>query len=144
MTENDVKRTLRQLKKLEVKLRYGEEAPARPVLLWNRFFDLREKAGCMAKYTLPRLLAMTRTEFKSSVDEYWSFLYQELFSQPAAQETVRYNASALMELGLPADADLQTVKKRFHELAMQTHPDLGGDAERFIALTNAYKKLTGR
>ena len=36
--------------------------------------------------------------------------------------------------------DIKTeIKKRFHNLALQHHPDKGGDAEKFKELSNAYK-----
>jgi len=41
-------------------------------------------------------------------------------------------------------AGAEDVKRRFRELARQTHPDAGGDAARFIELMEDYRKLTGR
>lgn len=49
---------------------------------------------------------------------------------------------ALDVLGLEADADLATLKRRFRALAHDHHPDRGGDATRFAAINDAYRRLT--
>ena len=50
--------------------------------------------------------------------------------------------AASEELGLPADADLASVKRRFRALAHDHHPDRGGDAARFAAINDAYRLLS--
>ncbi|HEY8420442.1 MAG TPA: J domain-containing protein [Thermoclostridium sp.] len=47
----------------------------------------------------------------------------------------------LKQFGLPYDADMDAIKKRFRELAKKYHPDTGGDSTKFIELMEAYKKL---
>jgi DnaJ-class molecular chaperone len=47
----------------------------------------------------------------------------------------------LAQLGLPYDADKNTIKKRFRELAKKYHPDTGGDSMKFIQLMESYRKL---
>ncbi|HBL84949.1 MAG TPA: hypothetical protein DDZ99_08630 [Clostridiales bacterium] len=44
-------------------------------------------------------------------------------------------------MNLPYDATERDIKRRFHELEKQYHPDLGGNANKFIELLNTYKKL---
>ena len=44
-------------------------------------------------------------------------------------------------LGLEPDAGPQEVKKRYRELALETHPDRGGDKERFDLVTKAKETL---
>ena len=46
-------------------------------------------------------------------------------------------AQALQVLGLELDADNDEVEKRFRALAMQHHPDRGGELDRFQALQEA-------
>ena len=46
--------------------------------------------------------------------------------------------SALAALGLPADASAQAVKHRFRELALEQHPDQGGDPLLFQLLRQNY------
>jgi DnaJ-domain-containing protein 1 len=55
---------------------------------------------------------------------------------------VRYYAGsrrdeALAVLGLDGSADLDAAQRRYRELAMQHHPDRGGDATRFHAIQEA-------
>ncbi len=50
-------------------------------------------------------------------------------------------ASAFEVMGLPVTATLAEVKKAYHKAALQHHPDKGGDAEKFKALSNAYEKV---
>ncbi|OSM01881.1 DNA-J related domain-containing protein [Magnetofaba australis] len=44
---------------------------------------------------------------------------------------------ALAELGLPGHATQETIKRRYRKLAMENHPDRGGDAERFRRVAEA-------
>lgn len=46
-------------------------------------------------------------------------------------------------LGLPADADMELVTKRFRQLAMHLHPDRTGNAldDKFLRLCEAYRLL---
>jgi hypothetical protein len=48
---------------------------------------------------------------------------------------------ALELLGLPVDADLPTIKRRFRALAHDLHPDRGGDAAHFARINDAYRQL---
>lgn len=50
--------------------------------------------------------------------------------------------AALEVLGLEPDVDLTTLKRRFRALAHDHHPDRGGDAARFAAINDAYRRLT--
>lgn len=43
-------------------------------------------------------------------------------------------------LGVPADADRETVRRRYRELASENHPDRGGDAARMAAINVAYQQ----
>lgn len=45
-------------------------------------------------------------------------------------------------LGVPQDADKQTIKKAYRKLAAQYHPDRGGDAEKFKEVAEAYSILS--
>ena len=44
-------------------------------------------------------------------------------------------------LGLSEDASEEEVKKTYRKLSMETHPDRGGDKEKFIAVTEAKNKI---
>ncbi len=139
MENVEVKRKLRELKRLELKIRYGKLP-----LFWNAFFDLQETSIRKAKYTLRDLVSMSHDEFKQVIGEYWSFVYNKLFNEYDLQAGINYDTGILLKWGLPYDADAAAVKKRFRELAKLYHPDTGGDADQFIALMVDYKKLTSR
>ncbi len=48
---------------------------------------------------------------------------------------------ALEILGLSEDATLADIRKRFRELALKYHPDVGGDRERMALISRAYATL---
>lgn len=43
-------------------------------------------------------------------------------------------------LGLSEDASVEDVKKAYRKLSLETHPDRGGDKDKFIAITEAKNK----
>ncbi|MER3407121.1 MAG: heat-shock protein, partial [Patescibacteria group bacterium] len=48
-------------------------------------------------------------------------------------------------LGVPENADEETIKKAFRELAKKYHPDVpGGDAEKFKEILEAYRVLSDK
>jgi hypothetical protein len=53
-------------------------------------------------------------------------------------------SSAWDVLGLEPGASPIAVRKAFHAKALETHPDQGGDADRFRAVMKAFEKLTTR
>ncbi len=48
---------------------------------------------------------------------------------------------ALAVLGLPPNATIPQIKKRYRKLAKQHHPDLGGDPRQMQRLVAAYELL---
>jgi curved DNA-binding protein CbpA len=45
-------------------------------------------------------------------------------------------------LGVKRDASQDEIKKAFHKLAQKHHPDMGGDAEKFKEISEAYSTLS--
>ena len=45
-------------------------------------------------------------------------------------------------LGVPRDADADTIKKAFRKLARKHHPDAGGDEAKFKEINEAYEVLS--
>lgn len=54
------------------------------------------------------------------------------------------NTEALAILGVDPDASVKEITTRFHALAREQHPDIGGDADEFALLKLAYDVLVGR
>jgi hypothetical protein len=53
-------------------------------------------------------------------------------------------SSAWTTLGLAPGASLADVRRAFRQHALQTHPDHGGDADRFRTVQDAYERLVNR
>jgi curved DNA-binding protein len=47
-------------------------------------------------------------------------------------------------LGVPRDADHDTIKKAYRKLAMEHHPDKGGDVNKFQEISTAYETLSNQ
>jgi hypothetical protein len=137
-----IKRKLRELRRLEIKLRSGGDNRKLPGLAWETFFNLHSNMPQKAKYSLAELAALNHDEFRHLVHEYWAFVYDDLFSENVLAGSGDFDIKLLARLGLPVDADAAAVKRRFRELAKRYHPDLGGDAASFIELIELYRQLS--
>lgn len=145
LRSEEIKQKLRQLKRLEEKIRFGGSAQPAARLVWSRFFDTRAVPMGRAKYPLDKLAAMSKEEYKAVVDEYFAYVYYELYKENETELLKGvYDPEILKKLGLPHDAGTQDIKRRFRELAKKYHPDTGGDAARFIELMETYKQLTAK
>ena len=139
-----LKQKLRKLKQLERKLRFNGAKNASVRLIWESFFNLQGENRGKAKYSLNDLAVMTHDEYKAVVDEYFAFVYFELYKENGILCPQNgYDPAILTRLGLTVFADEQDIKKRFRELAKKYHPDTGGDGASFIKLMEDYKRLTG-
>ncbi len=58
-----------------------------------------------------------------------------------ACERDEHRAEALTLFALPTEAGPDTIRRRWRELALQHHPDRGGDADTFIRLRWAWEHL---
>jgi hypothetical protein len=138
----EIKRKLRQLKSFEEKLLHKGDTKPADGFVWDRFFDMHDSASSRAKYSPEKLTAMSKEEYKAVVDEYFAYMYYELYKDnDAAIIQGLYDPEILKRLGLPHDAGAQDIKRQFRELAKRYHPDTGGDAARFIELMETYRQL---
>jgi DnaJ domain len=138
-----LKRKLRQLKQLELTIRFGRHAtPERPTLVWNVFFSTRATSPTSVKYPLSDLLQMDHHELKAVFDEYFFRVYYQNYQDQGLTHADVYDPQLLALLGLPPYAGIAELKKRFRELAKRYHPDHGGDSEQFIELVDIYERLT--
>lgn len=151
MDKKELKQKIRKLKKLELMNRYGlsgeyirNNADSNDIdklpLVWKEFFDLNHAAGSTARYTLPALELMDENELKQVYDEFWFWVYYRMYQEKGIQMMEVQNPELLSYLGLPYDADQCMVKKRFHELCKQYHPDEGGRQDKFVELIQMMEK----
>ncbi|WIV21191.1 J domain-containing protein [Paenibacillus polygoni] len=141
---DEIKRKLRKLKKLELKIRMNSSIQPEKKLIWDNYFGHHGANNCRAKYSLLMLASMNREEYLSVINEYLSIVYYELYKESGIiYEEGMYDPDILSKLGIPTNADENSIKKRFRELAKKYHPDTGGDASMFIELMDNYKKLMG-
>ena len=127
---DEIKHKLRKLKRLEINLRSAGNNQRRLSPVWDKFFDLREKGEITAKYTLSMLTSMCRDDYKKIINDYLSFLYNEIYIKPYTHDYTANKTDALIHMDLQYDAGITEIKRRFHELAKIYHPDAGGDAEK--------------
>jgi hypothetical protein len=138
-----LKRKLRQLKRLELTIRFGRQvASEQPMLVWNVFFSTKTSDPAVVKYPLPRLLQMDHQELKVVFDEYFFRIYYQTYQDQGFTQADVYDPQLLTLLGLPAYAGIVEIKQRFRALAKRYHPDQGGDSEQFIELVELYERLT--
>ncbi len=139
-----LKRKLRQLKRIEIKIRFpGQPAPPGHRLVWNEFFSTKVTDDGAVKYPLKRLLEMDRQGQKQVFEEYFYRVYFRHYEERGLTIADVYDPTLLSLLGLPPQAGIQDIKARFRELAKRYHPDHGGDSEKFIELVELRERLTG-
>jgi hypothetical protein len=138
-----LKRTLRQLRQLELTLRFGQApAPDHPPLVWDVFFSTKAADSRPVKYPLSHLLELERDEFKSILDEYFTRIFAQTTEGRSLTQADIYDPQLLARLGLPPDAGSKEIKRQFRALAKQYHPDRGGESTQFVELVALYETLS--
>ncbi len=141
---DQLKRKLRQLKKLEISIRFKDRPMVEGCkLLWDVFFSTQVEKDISVKYPLSRLLGMGHQELKAVVEEYFYRIYFQNYKENGLAMADVHDPQLLSLLGLPPYAGTQDIKKRFRELAKRYHPDHGGDSAKFVALVEIYEQLKG-
>jgi hypothetical protein len=136
-----LKRKLRELKRVEKRIRFGDAPADEKELVWNYFFSTEDAHDGAVKYSLNTLLGMDRQGVKQVVEEYFYHVYYRWFKEGSLEAGELYDPALLEALGLPLDAGFENIRRRFRELAKKYHPDLGGDNEKMLSLLETYRKL---
>lgn len=150
----EMKRKIRNLKKVELKIRFHiedfSESNSRLNILskqcnirlvWDDFFDLHENTSRKVRYPLKKLISLSKDDLKDIISEFYYGVYYQFYKDNGMLDMSFYNPDILAQLGLPFDADTAAVKKRFRELAKLYHPDTGGDGAKFIELIERFESL---
>jgi DnaJ domain len=138
-----LKRKLRQLKQLELTIRFERQpVPKQPTLVWNVFFSTKTVDPASVKYPLSRLLQMDHQELKAVFDEYFFRVYAQTYQDQGFRHADVYDPQLLALLELPPYAGIVEIKQRFRALAKRYHPDQGGNSAQFIELVELYERLT--
>ena len=147
--DDEIKRKLREIKKLEMKVRLNSlelqinskksfrDSP-NIKLVWDKFFDLKGESTKAVKYTINQLALMTKDEFKDVINEYFYHVYYWCYKESGFIDNYIVDSEILTQLGLPI-TDTSELKKKFRELAKIYHPDNGGDSDKFNALMEEYR-----
>ena len=139
-----LKRKLRQMKRLEAKIRFGgQHVPGNRQLVWNAFFSTKAADEATVKYPLNRLVEMDRQGRKKVFDEYFYRVYYQNYKDRGLTIADVYDPTLLSLMGLSPHAGSAEIKARFRELAKRYHPDHGGDSEKFIELVELRERLAG-
>lgn len=143
MDIRELKQKLRQLKKIELIVRFGSaDLPSgerRRPLIWDSFFS--DKTGTRPRYPLETLLIMNNEGRKRVFADYLYTVYTEGYKERGLLFPDGFDYQTLFDFDLPAGASREDIKKRFRELAKIAHPDHGGSNEAMAALLEQYHKL---
>ncbi|MDP4527945.1 DNA-J related domain-containing protein [Alkalimonas delamerensis] len=80
---------------------------------------------------------MDAATLQQQLDAFWQH-YASQSSAPTPSFS-HQQACSLLELDWPCD--LTTIKRQYRSLALQHHPDRGGDADSFVQIRMAYQQL---
>ncbi len=143
MDYDELKRKLRNLKKVEERIRFGNAVNAanRKLYVWDQFFSTKNEKDMGVKYPLFTLIQMDKPRYKEIVEEYFYTVFFLKYKENGITGKDIYDPELLSVLNLMPGAGFTEIKTRFRELAMKYHPDHGGDAERLIEVLEAYHKL---
>lgn len=79
---------------------------------------------------ISNLLTTTETDIRTLLDDFWKHYFSD---------SQKHNA--LNKLGLSEPVDFKTIKQQYRRLAMQHHPDRGGNADTLIEINQAMQCL---
>src|SRR5215813_12621992 len=110
LTVPQLKRKLRQLKQLELTIRFGRpSAPAQSTLLWDVYFSTKAADPSSVKYPLSHLLPLEHQELKAVFDEFCFRLYSQIYQDQGRTHLDAYDPQVLALLGLPPYAGIDEI-----------------------------------
>ncbi len=144
MDARQIKQKLRQLKRMELRVRFGDLAAGRSsncILVWDDFFGDRKNTGKGCRYPAYLVEKMGHETRKRIFAEYLFAVYYQSYKEKGLFFGEVFDPDKLSGFNLGPDAAVEDIKKRFRELAKTHHPDHGGTHEAMVALLEEYQKL---
>ena len=133
MTRDELVRKLRDLRRLERRLSGGQGDPTE---VWCEYFSLSE--GARVRYPFRMLQVFDRTSRERAFGEYLLALWARVGSTEPVRSAP--DRSLLDELGLGPHARNEDVRAAFRRLALELHPDVGGDEDLMRELIERYRR----
>lgn len=123
-----MKKKIRALKKQEILIR-GDNRK----LVWDTYFK--------GKYSIEKLETSSDDARKRIIEDYFISVYMLYYRENGISIDRFLDPALLQVFGLPSYATMEDVKKRFRELAMEHHPDHGGDINIFRYYMDVYEEI---
>merc|ERR1712008_577806 len=127
--------------------RHGEANPRQPMRIFTES-ELKQRLGVLDADTIAKEIGMTTDELDDHMNRCsMDVTDAEVSKIQKWREIVNGNLktlqkrSALAFLGLPPEASEQDVNKMYKKLALELHPDKGGDPEKFQELVEMKDRL---
>lgn len=137
-----LKHKLRQLKKVEDKIRFEHVSnTSSKKYVWNEYFSTKSIDDSTVKYPMRKLLDFDKQELKEVFEEYFYSVYFRKYQDMGLYFDEIQDPSILSYFGLAPGASVEDIKKKFRELAKKYHPDYGGSNEKMIEILDAYHRL---
>ncbi len=140
-----LKHKLRQLKKVEDKIRFEHVSDtASKKYVWDEYFSTKSINDLTVKYPICKLIDFDKQELKEVFEEYFYSVYFRKYKDMGLDFDEIQDPSVLNYFGLAPGASSDDIKKKFRELAKKYHPDCGGSNEKMIEVLDAYNRLINK
>lgn len=145
MDIDELKRKLRELKKVENKIRFGYQSTViSKKYVWDDYFSTKSVNDLTVKYPIWKLLKFDKQALKEAFEEYFYSVYFQKYKDDGLSFDEIQDPSVLSYFGLAPGASTDEIKRRFRELAKKYHPDHGGNNEKMIEVLEAYNRLMNK
>lgn len=145
MNVDELKRKLRELKKVEDRIRFGLYTTAvKKKYVWDEYFSTKSINDLTVKYPIWKLLKLDKQALKEVFEEYFYSIYFQKYKDEGLSFDEIQDPSILSYFGLAPGASIDEIKNKFRELAKKYHPDHGGSNEKMAEVLEQYHKLINK